>query len=107
MSEQKNNAEGNWEKYFVEIQRLLLERIYFFAGRVGRKNFSSVFGRIFAGERNFVHIRTLQIERCMVLVGFDSIEEFILHKEKIQTETREHKFKKILEEMENVPNGQI
>ena len=41
------------------------------------------------------------------LVGFDSVEEFILHKEKIQTETREHKFKKILEEIENVPNGQI
>ena len=41
------------------------------------------------------------------LVGFESIEEFILHNEKIQTERQEHKFKKILEEIENVPNGQI
>jgi len=44
------------------------------------------------------------------LVGFDSVEEFILHREKIQTERQEHKFKKILEEMEaekNVSNGQI
>ncbi|MBR6013441.1 MAG: hypothetical protein IK062_06625 [Selenomonadaceae bacterium] len=44
------------------------------------------------------------------LVGFDSVEEFILHKEKIKTDPQEHKFKKILEEMEaekNVSNGQI
>ena len=41
------------------------------------------------------------------IVGFESVEEFILHKEKIQTERQEHKFKKILEEIENVPNGQI
>ena len=44
------------------------------------------------------------------LVGFNSAEEFILHKEKIATTQREHRFKQILEEMEqekNVSNGQV
>ena len=42
------------------------------------------------------------------LVGFNSAEEFILHKEKITATQREHRFKQILEEMEqekNVSNG--
>ena len=44
------------------------------------------------------------------LIGFNSAEEFILHKEKITTTRQEHLFKQILEEMEqekNVSNGQI
>lgn len=44
------------------------------------------------------------------IVGFESLEEFILTKEKLKTESKENKFKEILEEMEvgkNVPNGQI
>ena len=44
------------------------------------------------------------------LIGFNSAEEFILHKEKITTTRQEHRFKQILEEMEqekNVSNGQI
>lgn len=44
------------------------------------------------------------------LIGFNSAEEFILHKEKITATQREHRFKEILEEMEqekNVSNGQI
>ena len=44
------------------------------------------------------------------LIGFNSAEEFILHKEKITTTRQKHRFKQILEEMEqekNVSNGQI
>ena len=44
------------------------------------------------------------------IVGFNSVEEFILNEESVQAEKQENKFKKILEEMErtkNVPNGQI
>ena len=41
------------------------------------------------------------------IVGFESMEEFILTQEKLKTERQENKFQKILEEMENVPNGQI
>jgi hypothetical protein len=44
------------------------------------------------------------------LIGFDSLEKFILHKEKIQTTQQEHRFKDILDEMEkekNVSNGQV
>ena len=43
------------------------------------------------------------------LVGFESVEGFILHREPEKSEFREHKFKKFLEEMEteNVSNGQI
>ena len=43
-------------------------------------------------------------------IGFDSVEEFILHKDVVKSERQEHKFKKILDEMEqgkNVSNGQI
>ena len=43
-------------------------------------------------------------------IGFDSVEEFILHKDAVKSERQEHKFKKILDEMEqekNVSNGQI
>ena len=41
------------------------------------------------------------------IVGFESVEEFILTQEKLKSERQENKFQKILEEMENVPNGQI
>ena len=44
------------------------------------------------------------------LVGFDSVEEFLLHKEKVKLARQEHRFKQILEDMEkekNVSNGQI
>ena len=44
------------------------------------------------------------------LIDFNSVEEFILHREKITTTRQEHRFKQILEEMEqekNVSNGQI
>lgn len=44
------------------------------------------------------------------LIGFDSLEEFILHKEKNTATQREHRFKQILEDMEkekNVSNGQV
>lgn len=44
------------------------------------------------------------------LIGFNSVEEFILHREKITMMRQEHRFKQIIEEMEqekNVSNGQI
>lgn len=41
------------------------------------------------------------------IVGFDSAEEFILKKESAKAKKQENKFQKILEEMENVSNGQI
>lgn len=43
------------------------------------------------------------------IVGFESLEGFILHKEPIKSKRQEHKFKKFLEEMEqeNVSNGQV
>ncbi len=44
------------------------------------------------------------------IVGFDSVEEFILKKEELESDIQENKFREILEEMEakaNVPNGQI
>ena len=41
------------------------------------------------------------------IVGFESVEEFILTQEKLKAERQENKFQKILEAMENVPNGQI
>ena len=48
------------------------------------------------------------------ITGFESLEEFILHEEKVKEEESEHKFKEILAEMEklsegdkNVPNGQV
>ena len=44
------------------------------------------------------------------LTGFKSFEEFILNREAVKSEWQEHKFKRILEEMEaekNVQNGQI
>ena len=44
------------------------------------------------------------------LIGFNSVEEFILHREKITMMRQEQRFKQIIEEMEqekNVSNGQI
>ena len=43
------------------------------------------------------------------LVGFDSMEKFILHREPKKADRQEHKFKKFLEEMDqgNVSNGQV